>query len=139
MEPSYGLEWLVEAQGCIPSTLADVSVLKRLFTLLIADLQLHPVGQAQWHQFPETGGITGICLLSESHLACHTFPEHGSMCVNVFCCRPREEWPFQNRLVEMFGAQDVSVRTLVRPYATLPSISARRTSADNAAATDGQL
>jgi S-adenosylmethionine decarboxylase len=61
------------------------------------------------------------------------------MCVNVFCCRPREEWPFQNRLVEMFGAQDVSVRTLVRPYATLPSISARRTSADNAAATDGQL
>ena len=138
MESSHGLEWLVEAHGCAPSSLADVSLLQRLFALMISDLHLHPIGQAQWHQFPETGGITGICLLSESHLACHTFPEHGSMCLNVFCCRQREEWPFQNRLAEMFGAQDVSVKAILRPYATSAVIDACSSTARDAAGTDGR-
>ena len=52
-------------------------------------MDLHPLGKTSWHQFPNTGGITGVSLLTESHLACHTFPEYGSLCLNVFCCRPR--------------------------------------------------
>ena len=37
-------------------------------------MDLHPLGKTSWHQFPNTGGITGVSLLTESHLACHTFP-----------------------------------------------------------------
>src|SRR5215469_16090601 len=111
-----GIEWIVEAHGCAPAALTDLSSLKSLFQRVVEDLKLRPVGESHWHQFPQTGGITGFCLLSESHLACHTFPEFGSLCLNLFCCVPRATWDFDWNLREVFSASKVTVRSLPRPY-----------------------
>jgi S-adenosylmethionine decarboxylase len=111
-----GIEWIVEAHGCAPRSLSDLQSLRHLFGVIIADLELQPVGETHWHQFPRTGGITGLCLLAESHLACHTFPEFQSVCLNLFCCVPRNEWDFEAKLREMFGASSVTMRCVVRPY-----------------------
>ncbi len=116
-----GLEWIVEAHGCHPRALADAAKLRELFACLVRDLKLRPVAETQWHQFPASdsaaGGITGLCLLAESHLACHTFPEHGSLCLNLFCCKPRPVWDFEDYLRDHFGASLVTVRLLERAYA----------------------
>jgi S-adenosylmethionine decarboxylase len=111
-----GCEWVIEAHGCDAASLADVEKLRALFEKLTDALGLHPVGDARWHQFPGTGGITGLCLLAESHLACHTFPEYHSLCLNIFCCRPRAEWDFSAYLKREFAADAVSVRRIDRPY-----------------------
>lgn len=111
-----GIEWIVEAHGCSPDSLRDLGSLRALFEKIISGLELHPIGETNWHQFPGSGGITGLCLLSESHLACHTFPEFGSLCLNIFCCRPRADWDFNANLAQMFSASSVSVRRIVRPY-----------------------
>ena len=111
-----GIEWVVEAFGCSSQSLRDVAVLQNLFSGIIREMKLRPVGETQWHQFPGTGGITGLCLLAESHLACHTFPEHGSLCLNLFCSLPRAEWDFETILRQLFEADSVSVRRLQRPY-----------------------
>ena len=111
-----GIEWVVEAFGCSSEALQDPVALENLFRRMISEMNLRPVGATQWHRFPGTGGITGLCLLAESHLACHTFPEHGSLCLNLFCCLPRAEWDFPSALAELFGADSVSVRRLQRPY-----------------------
>src|SRR5918994_1930367 len=101
---SLGTEWVVDANGCDAEALADIDRLKLIFERIIHDLELHVLGDISWHKFPEPGGVTGIALLSESHLTCHTYPEFGAACFNLFCCRPRPEWDFAARLGEMIGA-----------------------------------
>lgn len=117
-----GIEWVVDAQGCSAESLRDLELLRRLFKKLIEDLRLRPVGATQWHQFPGSGGITGLCLLSESHLACHTFPEYGSLCLNLFCCVPREPWDFESQFEEMFSATSVQVRAVERSYSAAEAL-----------------
>lgn len=109
-----GQEWVIEAHGCAPGLLRSLPTIEALFARAIAELSLHPVAPAVWHVFPPPGGVSGLVLLSESHLTCHTFPESGTAAFNLYCCRPRAPWDFEARLREALGAQAVEVRTLAR-------------------------
>jgi S-adenosylmethionine decarboxylase len=109
-----GSEWLVDAAGCHPDALTSVATLRSLFDCIIGELDLHPVHEPRFHVFPPPGGVTGFLILSESHLACHTYPEHGIITLNLYCCRPRPDWPWRERLRELVGASDVVVRNFER-------------------------
>lgn len=45
------------------------------------------------HKFPEQG-ITGVCILAESHIAIHTWPECQYMAVDIFTCG-RKSMPYR--------------------------------------------
>jgi len=111
-----GVEWLLEVYGCPQASLRDREILTRLFQSIIARMNLKPLGDCIWHQFPHTGGMTGFWLLQESHLAIHTFPEFQSACLNVFCCsqRPAIEW--ESILTATLGAEEVRVQEYLRVY-----------------------
>ena len=111
---SLGTEWVIDAGGCNSETLADLSQLKLIFDRIISDLELHVLGEISWHQFPAPGGVTGFALLSESHLACHTYPEFGAASFNLYCCRNRVTWPWERMLQELLGATEVNIRVFER-------------------------
>lgn len=110
----HGEEWLIDATGCDGELLRDGVVLRQLADDLIADLQLGVLGSPLWQQFPFPGGWTGVYLLRESHLACHTFPESGFASWNLYCCRPRAAWDWESELTRRLGAAQVDIRKLVR-------------------------
>ena len=109
-----GTEWLVEATGCEAESLRDIDLLRELFQRVITSLDLQVVGDLVWHKFPSPGGVTGFALLSESHLACHTYPECGLVTINLYCCRARPEWRWEECLRELLGATNVRVRAIER-------------------------
>lgn len=114
--PSHGIEWFVDASGCTLLRLRDRRRLQSVFDAAVRELGLHPLGAPAWHRFPGTGGLTGFWMLKESHLSCHSFPEFGSVCFNLFCCRPRPAWPWRTRLVSILKARHVRLRSAVRRY-----------------------
>ena len=109
-----GTEWLIEAEECDAEKLRDAAVLRGVFSLIIKDLQLKTVGADIWHKFPGAGGITGLVALTESHLACHTYPEHRIATFNLYCCRERTAWDWDANLKDLIGAQTVNVRKIER-------------------------
>ena len=115
-----GTEWLVEAAGCKPSTLRDEHVLRAVFDKIISDLGLKAIG-CVWHTFPGEGGVTGLVALTESHLACHTYPEYGIATFNLYCCRTRPEWDWEEHLTASLGATAVSVMRIERGDVNLQS------------------
>ncbi len=112
--PASGIEWLVEARGCRPEALRSEDALRALFERATAELGLQPVAPPLFHRFPPPGGITGVLVLSESHLTCHTFPEAGYAALNLFCCRPRPTWDFAARCAEHLGATRTEVQAVSR-------------------------
>jgi S-adenosylmethionine decarboxylase len=111
---AVGCEFVVDAFGCAPATLASHTTLAAITSALVRDLDLHPVADMQWHVFGGHGGITGLLMLAESHLALHTFPERGFATFNLYHCTAQPAWPWEARLRELLGAREVTVRVLPR-------------------------
>lgn len=112
--PLVGVEWVVEAFDCDPDALRDLAAIQLLCERMLLEQNLHAVGAGHWHRFPSPGGVTGLYLLTESHLACHTYPEHALATFNLYCCRPRLRWDWEGRLRDALGAERVLVRSLER-------------------------
>lgn len=108
-----GTEWLIEATGCDTAALRDESGVRFVLDKVIADLGLKAIG-AVWHKFDGEGGVTGLVALTESHLACHTYPEHGTATFNLYCCRARPEWDWDTNLRAALGAASVTVTKIDR-------------------------
>ena len=111
---------MVDASACDPSALKDVRVLAGLFEALVVELQLTVVGTPQWHVFPGPGGVTGLTMLSESHLAIHTFPEHCSAALSIYSCRARPMPDLEALLKRHLKARRVSSREVARSTEVMP-------------------
>ena len=111
---TLGTEWLIDASGCDEAALADLDRLRGVFNRVIRDLELNVLGEIAWHQFEYPGGVSGLALLSESHLTCHTYPEFRAATFNLYCCRERASWTWETALKEMLGATEVKVSVFER-------------------------
>jgi S-adenosylmethionine decarboxylase len=108
-----GTEWIIDALDCDAESLRDLAKLQNVFAAVISDLELKTVGE-NWHQFAGEKGITGLVMLTESHLACHTYPEYKTATFNLYCCRTRPAWDWKKFLGEMLGANEVTITKIER-------------------------
>ncbi len=79
-----GHHYIAELWGCPAEVLDDGTRLREFFHDAAKTAQV-TVLNSQFHNF-EPQGVTGILLLSESHLSFHTWPEHGYCALDFFTC-----------------------------------------------------
>jgi S-adenosylmethionine decarboxylase len=81
-----GIHLLGEWYGCPADTpqMIDAEALRSACLEAVRAAGLTIVGD-RFHQF-EPQGVTGAVILAESHLAIHTWPEMGSVTLDVYVC-----------------------------------------------------
>jgi len=84
---TYSRHCILELWECNRELLNDIKFVERMMT--DAALQAGAeVREVTFHQFAPQG-VSGVVIVSESHLAIHTFPEHGYASIDVFTCGKR--------------------------------------------------
>ena len=66
------------------------------------------------HHFTPNGGVSGVAVLSESHISIHSWPEANYAALDVFMCGEAKPHLAINVLKEAFGATDVVVKEHLR-------------------------
>ena len=66
------------------------------------------------HHFTPNGGVSGVAVLSESHISIHSWPEANYAALDVFMCGEAQPHLAVPVLKEAFGAKDVVVKEHLR-------------------------
>jgi S-adenosylmethionine decarboxylase len=62
--------------------------------------------------FEDEGGVTGVCVLSTSHCAIHTWPLRPFFVMDVYSCRDFDPASVEAHLAKHLGAYDVQLTDL---------------------------
>ena len=108
-----GIHVLYEVHDCDRSILDDPQALAVIIGNAAQAAGCTIIGE-RFHRFSPQG-VTGVLLLKESHIAVHTWPEHGYAAVDLFSCNLINDLrPVASVLKEGFAAKRVDVREVLR-------------------------
>ncbi|HAA89503.1 MAG: S-adenosylmethionine decarboxylase proenzyme [Thermoanaerobacterales bacterium 50_218] len=110
---SLGRHILAEFYGCAFDRLNDVEKVKQYMVeaALVAGAEIR---ESVFHKFSPQG-VSGVVVISESHLAIHTWPELGYAAVDVFTCGEKvDPWDACKYLVEKFEAAHMTATEVKR-------------------------
>ncbi|MFC0522367.1 adenosylmethionine decarboxylase [Pontibacillus salicampi] len=84
---TMGRHVIAELWDCNISKLNDMNLIEQIFV----DAALKSgaeVREVAFHKFAPHG-VSGVVIISESHLTIHSFPEHGYASIDVYTCGDR--------------------------------------------------
>lgn len=84
MIKALGRHLLIELYGCDKEVLQSVELVQRILHEAAKRAKATIVNEV-FHQFSPYG-VSGVVVVQESHLAIHTWPEHGYAAVDIFTC-----------------------------------------------------
>ncbi len=112
MKP-LGRHVLAEIYGCDFEILNDVKKVEEIMVNAALESGAE-VREYVFHKFSPQG-VSGVVVISESHLAIHTWPELGYAAVDVFTCGDTvNPWDACNFLTRQFGAKDMAAQETKR-------------------------
>jgi len=110
---SLGRHILAEFYGCSFEVLNDLELVKKhmIDAALVAGAEIR---ESVFHKFSPQG-VSGVVVISDSHLAIHTWPELGYAAVDVFTCGERvDPWDACRYLSEKFQAEHITASEMRR-------------------------
>ena len=118
ISPPIGMHALLDLFGIDVKTACDEALISLLLHQA-AHLAGATVLQSHFHHFGENMGVTGVLLLSESHISIHTWPEYQFAAVDIFICGKHQIEIAADFLKTAFNAQNFSLKFENRGNETL--------------------
>jgi len=110
---ALGRHVLAEFHGCPFELLNDMKKVEKIMVNAALEAGAE-IREIVFHKFSPQG-VSGVVVISESHLAIHTWPELGYAAVDVFTCGERvNPWDACKYLVDHFRAQDMEAKEIER-------------------------
>jgi S-adenosylmethionine decarboxylase len=110
---SIGHHYIVEASGCDPEIISDVSKVQQIL-VRAAEIAGAKVWSVSFSKFPPSG-VSGVVVISESHISTHTWPEYGYGALDFYTCGSTVD-PEKGLFyaVEAFGASSSHITEITR-------------------------
>ena len=114
-----GRHILAEIYGCPAEILNDVQLVESIMVNAALEAGAE-VREVVFHKFSPQG-VSGVVVISESHLAIHSWPELGYAAVDVFTCGDRvDTWDACNYITKHFQAQNMTATEVDRGIIDMP-------------------
>ncbi len=125
---TLGRHVLAEFYGCTPEVLNDTVKIEEIMVNAALEAGAE-IREAVFHQF-NPQGVSGVVVISESHLAIHTWPEYGYAAVDVFTCGSTvDPWVSCYYLKKHFTAERMAAKEVERGISELEYDKAQKQSA----------
>jgi len=110
---ALGRHVLAEFHGCPFEVLNDLKKVEGMMVRAALEAGAE-VREFVFHKFSPQG-VSGVVVISESHLAIHTWPELGYAAVDVFTCGDKvDPWDACNFLADGFHAGHMDAKEIER-------------------------
>jgi S-adenosylmethionine decarboxylase len=108
-----GRHYIVEASGCNPKTIGNVEKVQQIL-VKAAEVAGSKVWSVSCSKFPPSG-VSGVVVISESHISTHTWPELRYAALDIYTCGSRTE-PEKAVIyaIEAFGAETSHITEITR-------------------------
>jgi len=110
---TVGHHYIVEGSGCNGDVTSRVEQVEQIM-VRAAEVANTQVWAISFHRFQPTG-VSGVVVISESHLSVHTWPEAGYVSLDIFTCgdNAKPEAAVQYAL-KAFGATNMHITEVTR-------------------------
>ncbi len=122
---SLGIHILAEFYECDVKAINDVKIVEEAL-LQAAKVAKATVIGSSFHIF-EPHGVSGVVVISESHLAIHSWPQYAYAAVDIFTCgedvNPMDAFEY---LKKRFKTKNATYQIVQRGQLNLPTLSGRK-------------
>ncbi len=110
---ALGRHILAELYGCTTEVLNDLQKIEDIMVAAALEAGAE-IREVAFHKFSPQG-VSGVVVISESHLAIHTWPELGYAAVDIFTCGDTvDPWISCEYIKAKFSAQNMAANEVKR-------------------------
>lgn len=95
-----------------PAVLDDAQAVRQWMVDIASLLGMHIVNGPTVHSFKDSGmpeaGLSAYCIIAESHIAFHSWPELGFLMIQVVSCRPFDTLQAISHACVAFGIEEIT-------------------------------
>ncbi len=123
-----------------PDKLSDKKFTRKFFKIIIKEIEMKAVLPIILYQFPSLiknkknvkeeekkkkgkGGITAFCILEESHISCHSWPEENYVAYDIYSCRNFDEKKVIKLLYKYLPIKNLTFKVIMRSVQKLKKTS----------------